>query len=310
VSNTEKNNKTVRHFLTLAMKTFDKTKQTEGECGASAGPKEDLKSLEFKLFVATLLAQLPYHSMDSVLVLIKTLQERSGALAGNCFDGLKRCLATSSQEELQAVPVGLAHYIEEAQCLSVVVQLDKFLQHAYSVKPDRIRKWDSKTNDKNPVKGADKDRMPFDLSVVHFTKLSPGCSTCSVLLTEQTKKELRLQCKSLRYLMQGNFVADEMEEIDAAEEGADKAKKKKTVLKPRSKGKKRAKRDEVDSEEEEDENVVQDKEVGQGSTAPSRTSSRASAKKRAYIAEESESSETETPEKPPKKKGKEGKKRR
>ena len=113
----------------------------------------------------------------------------------------------------------LKKWIGEAQCLSVLVQLDKFLQDRHSVKPDRIRRFmlDSTPLDKNAVKDLFiKERMPFHIASIHFAETSIG----SMTLTQEVKDELRLQYESLRDLMQSNFVPDAVPAVDCQEQVA------------------------------------------------------------------------------------------
>ena len=153
--------------------------------------------------------------MDSVLFLIKLLQDRATCLGGSCIEGLGRSLATASEEDDHGLPemaTGLNQWVGEAQVLSVLVQLDKFLQDVYSIKKDRVSRFlaDSKTMDKCSVKESSVNQTPFDISI-HFAHTLP---IESMALTAEARKELRPQYKSLRDLMRANFATDAMPGVD------------------------------------------------------------------------------------------------
>lgn len=208
-SDKEKANKAVRLFLEMAIKPFGLLEHT----GSNGGTHSCSNTLDFKYFVAKLLAQLPYQSMDSVLMLIKMIQDRASSLGGSCIEGLGRFLGASAEEEdknLQDAG-GLRRWIGEAQCLSLLVQLDKFLQDAYSIKPDRMRKFlaDSKTLDKSAIKDATlKERTSLEISI-HFATCVPN----SLMLSDVARSKLISEYKSLRDLMRGNFVVDAIEDV-------------------------------------------------------------------------------------------------
>ena len=88
----ERANKMVRRFLVLAMKPFEQIEHNDAAAGVEDNGRKE-GSLEFKHFVAKLLAQLPFQSMDSVLMLIKMVQDRATTLGGSCIEGLGRSLA-------------------------------------------------------------------------------------------------------------------------------------------------------------------------------------------------------------------------
>ena len=234
----EKASKIARQFLSLAIRPFDQLEHSQSNKGGSVTNKRE-NSLEFKAFVAKLLAQLPYQSMDSVLFLIKLLQDRATSLGGSCIEGLGRSLATASEEDDHGLPemaTGLNQWVGEAQVLSVLVQLDKFLQDVYSIKKDRVSRFltDSKTMDKCSVKESSVNQTPFDISI-HFAHTLP---IESMALTAEARKELRSQYKSLRDLMRANFATDAMPGVDFnldghGESGGEQPKVKTTVCRAR-----------------------------------------------------------------------------
>lgn len=196
----ERANKMVRRFLAIAMKSFDVFDQAEG----SGSTKRE--TIEFKHWVAKLLSMLPFQSMDSVLVLIKLIHDLTSALGGSCMEGLARCLEASTDAPLEG---RLARWIRQAQCLSVLIQLDNFLQETYSIKPERIRKFmtDSTSLDKTPINKEVmvRERTPIQISI-HFGSFDGK----SLSMTPQTKEDLLIQYRSLRDLMRSNFAIDGM----------------------------------------------------------------------------------------------------
>ena len=292
----EKASKSVRSFLAMAMRSFD---QLEHETGSK---KES--TLGFKLFVARVLAQLPYHSLDSVQMLIKMIQDRTTALGGSCMEGLGRFLA-ASQEALGDRPggTGLARWILEAQCLSVLVQLDAFLQHVYCIKPERLRKFlaDPKTLDKTPVKDSLTDRPAFRISV-HF---DASLADAATKLTPDAAVELRQQYKGLRELMRGSFVGEGVDLLDEddSEPVQSKAKKPKARSKDKKKEQETEDADEdmhedMDASEASEPRRVQRRDEGSASSRVKSARKASSRAKRARSEIDSESSETETPAKP------------
>ena len=287
----EKASKSVRSFLAMAIKSFDQLEHVPGS------KKEG--TLGFKHFVAQLLAQLPYHSMDSVLMLIKLIQNCSSALGGSCMEGLGRFLAASREPGDDGPDCsGLARWIREAQCLSVLVQLDSFLRRVYGIKHERLRKFlaDSHTLDKTPVKDAVmSDRPAFRISI-HF---DASVADDAAWLTQEATSELRRQYKSLQDLLRGSFVVDGVEMLD--DDDTEPVKSKVKQPKARSKDLKKEQ-----ATEDEDEDQTMDQGGGSGSghvqkrdkrrvTCARTASSRA---KRARSEIDSGSSETETPAKP------------
>ena len=210
----EKANKIVRHFLAMAMSSFEHLEHFEGKVSANGRSKKQ-NTLEFKHYVAKFLVQLPFQSMDSVLILIKIIQDRSSVLGGSCMEELGTFLAATADEDSGPPDTGqLKRWIVEAQSLSILVQLDKFLQETYSIKPDRVRKFlvDSTTMDKNSVKEAVlKERIPFDI-VIHFADAFQS-TTNAMMPTQEAKKELFVHYRNLRDLMRGNFATDAVEDV-------------------------------------------------------------------------------------------------
>ena len=193
----ERANKMVRKFLAIAMKSFDVFEQAEG---SSSARKE---TIEFKHWIAKLLSVLPFQSMDSVLWLIKLIRDRTSALGGSCMEGLAGCLEASADAHSEG---RLPRWISEAQCLSVLIQLDNFLQQVYSVKPDRLRKFIAApaTLDKTPINKDSvlKERTPLQVSI-HFGS-SDGKSLSF------SKDDLLIQYRGLGDLMRCNFAVDSM----------------------------------------------------------------------------------------------------
>ena len=203
------------------------------------------------------------------------------------MEGLGRFLA-ASQEAFGDRPggTGLARWILEAQCLSVLVQLDAFLRHVYCIKPERLRKFlaDPKTLDKTPVKDSLTDRPAFRISV-HF---DASLADAATKLTPDAAVELRQQYKGLRELMRGSFVGEGVDLLDEDDSEPVQSKAKK----PKARSKDRKKEQET---EDADEDMHDEGSASSRVKSARKASSRA---KRARSEIDSESSETETPAKP------------
>jgi hypothetical protein len=100
-------------------------------------------------------------------------------------------------------------WIDEAQFLSLLVQLNKLLQDVYSIKPDRMQKFsaDTKTLEKISLKVSMlKERQLLEMGIYFAT-----CVPKSLMLTnvENSKLFCESQYKNLCDLTCGNFVGDD-----------------------------------------------------------------------------------------------------
>ncbi len=83
--------------LSMTMSSFEHFEYFEGKVSHESNDRSKKQNtLEFKHYVTKFLVQLTFQNMDSVLILIKMIQDRSSVLGGSCMEELGTFLPASS----------------------------------------------------------------------------------------------------------------------------------------------------------------------------------------------------------------------
>lgn len=94
-------------------------------------------SFEFKLYAASIVARLPFNTLDGPLFFIHHVHKIVTVLAGGCLEGL---WAICHKQE-SAPEESVERWRQEGACIALLLSVQDYLQREYAIKTDRVKKF-------------------------------------------------------------------------------------------------------------------------------------------------------------------------
>eukprot|EP00960_Hanusia_phi_P072732 767867-Hanusia_phi.AAC.2 len=144
--------KFVRQLLNVLISKFDVSSESIEDNLVSAA-----KSHSFKLFLAEIIAKIPYLTLDGPLYLLSLTHQSITSLSGQCLSIMKSVPAYHSENHDDVLRAKF-----ECASAALLAELHIYVQSMYGIKHERLRKFlESACIDKSPIKAELKSDKSF-----------------------------------------------------------------------------------------------------------------------------------------------------